>query len=239
MLKSRPMRHRLAFFLVLSSSIVLCAQTKSVEITAEPSHHLLLQNQYVRVFMVEVPPHQATLMHPHRHDYFYITLGASQIDNEVAGKPPATLSLHDGETRFTPGGFAHLVKTLSDQPFRNITVELMHDAELRKSPPKWDEDRGLHILNGGTQDILFVKDGVRASEFQLNPGGVVPKRHHTGPQLVVAVSDLILRSQVEDRKAPSNLELKAGDVTWIKGGLTDTLTNVGPHKAMFITLEFQ
>ena len=173
------MRHRLAFFPILLSSIILCAQTGSVEITAEPSHHLILQNQYVRVFMVEVPPHQATLMHHHRHDYFYITLGASQIDNEVAGKPPATLSLHDGETRFTPGGFAHLVKTLSDQPFRNITVELMQDAKLRKSPPKWDEDRGLHILNGGTQDILFVKDGVRASEFQLNAGGVVPKRHHS------------------------------------------------------------
>ena len=66
----------------------------------------------------------------------------------------------------------------------------------------------------------------------------MPKRHHAGPQLVVAVTDLVLRSEVEGRKAPSNLELKAGDVTWIKGGITDTLTNVGPQKAKFITLEF-
>jgi quercetin dioxygenase-like cupin family protein len=232
------MRHRLIVLLILLSSFILRAQTASVvEITAEPSHHLVLQNQYVRVFKVEVPSHQSTLMHHHRHDYFYVTLGASQIDNEVAGKPPVTLSLHDGETRFTPGGFAHLVKTLSEQPFQNITVELMQDAKLRKSPPKWDEERALHILNGGTEDVLFVKDGVRASEFQLNAGGIVSKRNHAGPQLLVAVTDVVLRSEVAGRKA-ANIELKAGDVTWIKGGITDTLTNVGPQKANYITLEF-
>ena len=51
------------------------ALAPEVEITAEPHHHLTLENKSVRVFNVEVPPNSDTLMHWHRHDYIYVTLG--------------------------------------------------------------------------------------------------------------------------------------------------------------------
>ena len=50
-------------------------------------------------------------MHRHRHDHGFITLGACEVENEVAGKPPVTLKLQDGETEFTPGNFTHVTKT--------------------------------------------------------------------------------------------------------------------------------
>lgn len=250
MLESRLMRNRPFFFLFLLLACTLSAQTASeVEITAEPGHHLALQNQYVRVFKVEVAPHASTLMHRHRHDYIFVTLGQSQVENDVPGKPPATLKLQDGETYFVPGGFAHIARNLSAQPFRNVTIELLQDEDkkARQPPPRQgkakpgengDDDRGLHILNGGTQDILFVKDGARASELDLQPGGVLPKHHHTGPHLVVAVTDLDLRSDVAG-KSSSSVQLKAGDIAWVKGGFTHTLTNVGKQDAKLITVEFQ
>lgn len=234
------MRRCLALLIVSLLALTLTAQTPSeVEITAEPGHHLALENQYVRVFKVEVAPHAATLMHRHRHDYIYVTLGVAHVENDVAGKPPVTISLQDGETHFLPSGFAHIAKNLSDQPFRNITIELMQDEKAHRSPPpKWDEERGLHILNGGTEDILFAKDGARAAELQLQPGGVLPKHHHAGPHLVVAVTDLDLRSDIEG-KGPSKVQLKARDVAWVKGGFTHTLTNAGKQNAKLITVEFQ
>ena len=77
---------------VLLLAFALFGQSVSeVEITAEPHHHLALENQYVRVFKVDVPPHESTLMHRHRHDYVFVTLGASEVSNEVEGKPAATL----------------------------------------------------------------------------------------------------------------------------------------------------
>ena len=240
MLKSGLMRNHLAVCIILLAAFTLTAQTPpEVEITAEPGHHLALENKYVRVFKVEVAPHAATLMHRHRHDYIYVTLGAAHVENDVAGKPPVRITLQDGETHVLPGGFAHIAKNLSDQPFRNITIELLQDEKARRSPPrKWDEERGLHILNGGTEDILFVKDGARASELQLQPGGVLPKHHHAGPYLVVAVTDLDLRSDIEGA-APSQVRLKAGDVAWEKGSLTHALTNIGRQNAKLITVEFQ
>ncbi|MGA9811299.1 MAG: cupin domain-containing protein [Terriglobales bacterium] len=233
------MRKGLAFCIGLLFACVLAAQTPpEVEMTAEPGHHLVLENKYVRVFKVEVAPHAATLMHRHRHDYVYVILGAARVENEVAGKPPVTITLQDGETHFLPGGFAHRAKNLSDQPMRNIIIELLQDEKARRAPPPpWDEERGLHILDGGTEDILFVKDGVRVSELQLQPGGVLPKHHHAGPYMVVAVTDLDLRNQVEG-KAASEIQLKAGDVFWEKGGFTHMLTNAGKQNAKLITIEF-
>jgi quercetin dioxygenase-like cupin family protein len=231
-------RRLLCAFLFLG--ILLAAQTASeVEITAEPHHHAALENAYVRVFKVEVAPHQATLMHRHRHDYVFVSLGASEVENDVAGKPPVTLKLQDGETHFTPGNFAHIAKNLADTPFRNVTIEFLQDEKAHQTPlPKWDEERGLQVLQGGTKDIMFVQDGVRVSELDLQPGGVIPKHHHAGPHLVVAVTDLGLRSDVEGKPATLRV-LKAGDIAWIEGGYTHTVTNVGQQPAKFVALEFQ
>jgi quercetin dioxygenase-like cupin family protein len=176
-----------AAFLLLAAVLVSAQTVPEVEITNEAHHHLALENEYVRVFQVEVPPHDATLMHRHRHDYLFVTLGDAQLTNEIEGKPPVDAELKDGEARFTPGNFAHIARNRAATPFRNVTIELMQDEKARTSPPaKWDEDRGLHVLNAGTQDILFVKDNARVSEIELQPGGMIPSHHHNGPHLVVA-----------------------------------------------------
>ncbi|HEY1963522.1 MAG TPA: hypothetical protein VGG59_01260, partial [Acidobacteriaceae bacterium] len=175
------MRRRLTLpALLLAAAVTLAAQsTSEVEITAEPQHHLALENEYVRVFKVEVAPHGLTLMHIHHHDYVFVTLGASQIENDVKGKPPVTLKLEDGEARFVPGNFAHVARNLADTPFRNVTIEFLQDEAARKTPPPaWDEDRGLHVFTGGTQHIMFVQDGVRVSEIELQPGATIPSHHH-------------------------------------------------------------
>ena len=206
-----------------------------VEITSEPNHHLVLQNSYVRVFQVEAPPHASTLMHRHRHDYIFVTLGTTEISNEVPGKAPARMKLQDGETRFVPGNFAHVVRNLSDTPFRNVTIELLRAQKA--DPAEQDDDRSLHVLHGGTQDVLFVKDGVRVSEVELQTAGVEPKHHHAWPRLVVAITDLTFRND-QVGKPPSNIEMKSGDVKWLDGGMTHTITNVGPKDAKFVMLEF-
>jgi quercetin dioxygenase-like cupin family protein len=240
MLEFRLMKSRLLAPALVLAAIALAAQDASeVEITAEPHHHLAIENAYVRVFKVEVAPHDATLMHDHHHDYVYVTLGPAQIENDVKGKPPNTFKLQDGETRFVPGNFAHLVRNLADTPFRNVTIEILQDEAAHKTPPPaWDEDRGLNVLmGGGTQDIMFVQDGVRVSETDLQPGATVPSHHHSGPHLLIALADLDIRSDVEG-KGPMPGHFKSGDVKWLPGGYTHTLTNTGKQEAKFVTLEF-
>lgn len=233
------MKMRLIPAVLVLCAILLAQSPSAVEITAEPGHHLALSNEFVRAFQVEVPPHAATLMHHHGHDYIFVAIGESLVENDPEGKPPVTLQLKDGETRFVPGNFSHVAKNLADTPFRNVTVELMKDEAARKTPPpKWDEERGVDIYDGGTKDILFVKDGVRVTQIDLQPGAMIPKHRHTAPHLLIAVSDLDLRSDVQGH-APSPVRLKAGELKWVPGNYTHTLMNVAKSPAKFVTLEFQ
>jgi len=227
--------------LLLLTATLLSAQSPEVEITAEPHHHLTFENKSVRVFNVEVDPNTETQMHWHRHDYFSVNLGNTEISNAVKDKPPVTVKFTDGDTRFASASFAHVVRDLSPQPFRNVTIEILDDESLRHSTAKWDEDRGLAVLNNGTKQILFVKDAIRATEFELQPGGVIPKHHHAAPVLVVAITDLALEETIEGQPltpAHPASHMKSGDSRWLPGNLTHTVTNPSPHPAKFVTLEF-
>jgi len=237
---------RQVFFCLTATLLAAQALAPEVELSAEPHHYLTLENKYVRVYNVEVPPHSDTLMHWHRHDYIYVTLGATEVVNEVKGKPPATLHLEDGETHFSPAPFAHVASNRTDQPFRNVTIEIVADESLRNSVAHgdvhWDEDRALETFPGGTQQILFVKDGIRASEFELQPGAAVPKYDHGGPRLLVVLTDLDLQKdgiRVDmERKSPKPGHFKSGDSKWLPANYSHTLANTGTKPAKFVTLEF-
>jgi quercetin dioxygenase-like cupin family protein len=233
---------RRALLCLITTLLAAQATAPEVELSAEPHHHLTLENKYVRVYNVEVAPHSNTLMHRHRHDYFAVNLGAAEVINAVKDKPPVTLKLQNGQTTFSSAPFAHIASNQSDQPFRNVTIEIMDDENLRHSTTHWDEDRALETFPGGTQQILFVKDGIRASEFELQPGAAVPKYDHAGPRLLVAVSDLDLQEDGirfdMERKSPKPGHFKSGDSKWLPANYSHSLANTGTKPAKLVTLEF-
>jgi hypothetical protein len=221
-------------FLFIMISFLAAQSVTETEITSEPSHHLVSDEWGgVRVFRVEVGPHAATVLHRHRRDYVSVTLGDAHILNEVEGKPPVDLKLNDGDTRFTPGNFAHIVKNLTDQPFRNVTIEFPSEWKTRHAPSSRGKDSGEETFPGGHIKTLFVKDGVRVSEINLDPGATVPNHRYDGRHLVVAISDLDLRSDI-DGMDPMSLKFESGDARWLPGGYTNT----GVRAARFVTLGF-
>ena len=230
------MKSRLVLLAVVAA-VSLAAQTANeVPIITEPHHHLVLQNKYVRVFKVEVPSQQATLMHRHEYDYAYATIGATELLNQVEGKPPAKLKLQEGETRFSPGPFAHLIRDLAPTPFRNITVEFLPTSPVAKAASaQWADDRGLQVLNGGTEDILFVKDRVRALDVQLNAAGTLPKTQAAAAELIVAVTEAHLQA-APGRHQQNEIHLLAGDIRWLQPART--LVNAGKQFARVICFEF-
>src|SRR5438093_4766582 len=130
---------------ILFLSLRLLAQSAPVEITAEPGHHLVLQNRYTRVFQVELAAHASTLLHIHRHDYVYVVLGAAEIENDDQGKPPVKMKLADGEANLPKGGFAHVLRNLADTPFRNVTIEILRPPTGTRS---YENQRGVSTDSG-------------------------------------------------------------------------------------------
>ena len=96
-----------------------------VAIKAEPHHHLTLENAYVRVYRVEIISPDATLLHLHDFPYAYMSIGHAEFTNAVEGKPEVRIQMDAGQLGYSKGGFSHLIRTIDDTPFYNITIELL------------------------------------------------------------------------------------------------------------------
>ena len=224
------------------------AKPTAVAITREPSHHKIIENDRVRVFKVEVAPHAATMLHQHDRDYLFVTLGDSEVSNEVAGKPAVKLQLKDGETHFTKGGFAHVARNLSGQPFRNVTIELAQPAQGKVTvcdPSKeiCDEQRGQPCVVAGvilcaTKQTLIQAENFSVAQTMIPSGLTGATQDHPTAYLLVAISDLDLRSK-SPRGSKRSIHQRAGDVEWMQPGTAETVTNAGKGMARFITLEFK
>jgi quercetin dioxygenase-like cupin family protein len=205
----------------------------------EPHHHLKIENEYVRAYYVEVPPHDQTQLHQHDHDYLFVTLGDSDVMNAVLNKPEVHLTLKDGEAHFTRGGFAHVARNLSDKPFRNVTIELLRPQENVRN-------RCEKVLNGELNDCppsppegisapipLFETDEAIGLLFTLEANSRHVEEKMPNSALVVAFegSDFSVKT---GRKPPA--EMKAGGVFWLPAGETSTFTAAGKGQSRYMLI---
>ncbi len=231
--------HRRLLAPILLATTLLFAQTTAVPITAEQHHHLVLDNQYVRVFDVTVPPGDPTLLHQHDFDYIFVTLGDSDISNERQGAAPVEIKLADGDTHFTKGGFAHVARDLAPTPFHNITIELKQpqgDAKPSTEPPsRYCNHRSKTACVA--ERYLFCTDKLCASDVTMGAKAATIRHSHNADHMVIALTDLDMTDQIEGKPAVHRL-MKRGEVAYFPAGLTHRLVN-GPHSCRFITLQFR
>lgn len=218
----------LLFILAAFVAATQAPASKEVPVAQEPSHHLVLENQYTRTYQVEVPPGKATLLHRHDHDYIFVVLGDAHISNEVLGQPPRDQQVKDGDVNAARGGFAHVARNLGTTPFRNVTIELLRDN--RKNPCG-------RVGPNGTSGAELVCDFASVEREQIAPGAALAEHRHDRNHLVVALNELHLKNEVVG-KGSSDIVQKPGDVLWVEGGFEHTLTNLGKEPARFIVVEF-
>jgi quercetin dioxygenase-like cupin family protein len=231
-------KSRVAGLLFLATA-ALAQHQQSVEITSEPSHHLVFQNEYVRVFNVTVAPRATTLVHKHNYDYLFVTLGDSDVVSVRPGEKPVALKLKDGEVRYTPGNFAHAAINQSDRPFHNITIELLKpsrnvktcDSDCTHTPPCNTEDKAT---------CATVVRRIFSDKWQISmvtlPGSWHLKDINATPHsLLVPIADLDLTQ--ETNAGTRMLKLVPGEVAWVASGLTHILKNNSTSPAQFISLE--
>lgn len=220
--------------IALGLSVTVMGQNKALEITSEPGHHLVLSNQYTRVFKVQLPGHASTQLHRHRYAYLFVNLGKARIENEVQGKTPVTMELLDGQTELSETPMAHVIRNLGDTAFRNVTIEILRPPSAEKKAP----ERGLDLDRDMAIQVLYDTPQVRVSEFQLNPGMQADVSARKWPHLLVAVSEMRLRDQVRNGRG-IELKQQPGDISWSPGGHAHTFTNTGEKAAHWVEVEFK
>jgi hypothetical protein len=205
------------------------AQMNAVPVASEPSHHLIFQNEYARAYDVEVPAHQATLLHQHDLPYMAVALGPADIINAVQGKPEVHLTLTDGQVLYSKGGFAHIARADTGLPFRNITVEFLHpqgEAHNRctrvipdqpaSDCPSYDPGQLKGPPPLASIKPLFETDEVRVLSGILAGNGEWSDDKLNRPaRLLLVLDQSTLSVVVLGRPAKT---MKTGEVLWLPAG---------------------
>jgi hypothetical protein len=228
-------------FLILALTVWAQQAQAPVEITSEPSHHLVLDNMFVRVFAVSVDPGKSTLMHRHGHDYISVALGDSQIMNTKEGAQPVPVAFKDGDVRFSAAGLVHAVSDSGSTPFRNRTIELMQPTTNQKACTEACEIpvtcEAADKSTCATVKKLFTADQWSVTMVNIPPGGKYPQHTHLANFLNVPLSDADVSMKNQDLPETA-VHAKAGEVTW-NNPVVHTVTNTGKTPARVVVLEFR
>lgn len=219
-----------------------------VPVKEEPHHAHEFQNDYVRVYNVTVPPLDATLLHKHDLPYIYLILGPADIINAVQGQPEAQLVLEDGATRYSPGGFAHIVRTDSGVLFHNITVELVHPQASPHNLGSGADSRALGSCPPGAADPrnpqvpaeqvtpCFETDEVRLDRVRVEGGRDYQEATPKTAALLVAMTNSNLNAYIGGEHVAF---LHEGDVLWFPAGLPRKVEDFLGIKSSFLLISFK
>ncbi len=213
---------------------------QNVAATEEPHHKLVLENTYVRVFRVNVPAHEATLVHRHDLPYVTVSLGANDFMNAVAGKPEAEVLQKDQQIGYSKGGFAHAIRPLHDSGFNNITVELL----LPQGTPK---NLCVHIVDGPVEDCqpdadsplkgVFATDEIAVDTIALAIAAKYSANAAEAPELIIACDHSDFKIEIPGHAAT---ELHGGEVLWLSAGTLAKITStVAKGTGTLVLIAFQ
>lgn len=99
-------------------------KTEAVSTTHEPHHRVVFEDDHVRIFNVELPPGESTLLHRHESDYYVVIVGAADIEDQAENEEPQHVHFDGGEVVTGHSGHVHKVTNVGAQPFRNVGVEM-------------------------------------------------------------------------------------------------------------------
>jgi hypothetical protein len=232
--------------LCLAFSLALAQDTNApgapspdvVEVAKEPAHHQVLENEFVRVFGVNVPPHRTTLMHRHGNDYLTVAFGHSAVTVTSGAGKVSSVVFEDGDVRYSAGGIVHAVNNPLDTPFSNWTIELLqnqghpvcvndcaNDARAKDWPPLTEESK-----------VIGYGDSFRISLATVKPRQIV-STHEPFPHLVIFLTDL--QGHAGQPGSGSDFKQKRGDIMFHGPHPNGPLTNAGDQEVRIIELEFK
>ncbi len=186
-----------------------------IPLAEEHHHHLVFENSYVRVYYVEIPPHDATLLHTHSLPYIsFPPTGAG----DASAPPAAGPSRFTGfRANYTLGGFSHIVTNSSDRTMRNVAVELLRpqgtvhnlcDFALKDEPAGCE---ALSTIGTPVQSIpSFETDEILVERWTVTAtqtGSEIREDHDILLGAAIGISSIVNAANT------SSPEL------WIKGGL--------------------
>jgi hypothetical protein len=183
-----------------------------VQVSQEPRHHKVLENEWVRVLDVHIPPHDTTLMHKHSTPSVFVILSKTKTGSQVLIEPAKT-AFTDGNIWFE--GFYD--KPRIHRVWNEDTVEFhVMDIELLHTPSPTSNDNVIVPFS----QSLFDEKPVHAFRVTLGPGKDFTLNASASPVLVIGLSGPSAQGMVNNHPFS-----KKGDYLFISASSSLAIAN--------------
>lgn len=212
-----------------------------VDMKSDPYFHVVLDNERVRVFTIDLPPLGSTQLDTHTHDYIILSLGKSSFQlGDGAHLYP--MQLDDGEMQVMKGGWPHRATNLASTSLRLVEVEISRNIHPERpicglaGRECVDGKFGGDAAGTFTHSTLFETDTVKLCRLLLNPGVTQPDEHHDRSHILLALDDLQLS---DGDSGTQQIILKPGEARWYASSATHQLRNLEHVDARLVTIDLK
>jgi hypothetical protein len=219
---------------------LLIAQNEStVDISDESHHQLLLENEKVRVFEVDLPAHQSTPLVRHDHNFLVITLEDAEIASWAEGRAGViTYQYKRNDVRFFFGGPARALRNDTPNTYRNLTVEFLSPKVTTLgfdiAEKRWEYGSNAMLpptdpQKGFTETMDLGE--ARVKDVQLMPEDEYPEPEKSVDELLLPLTDLELKK--------NGLRIRKDQYTpfWIPAGRNVKFMNDATVPARMVVIE--
>lgn len=200
----------------------------------------IFKNDRASVFLLEIPPKHASLMHRHDTDILSIFVAGGETKGTIYGKPPKEDKFTIGEVRFRPAGFTHSTENIGANVFRSVILEF--NSSMGSIQPSKPPDS--RYCNPGSkaacvdEKYLFCTAKFCVQELSIAPGAVWRNSEYASDQMLVAVSDYKLSNKPKG-KAANVRRRKSGEVEYFPRGSARQWENADSEPARIIAVVFR
>jgi hypothetical protein len=210
----------------------------------EPHHHLTLQNDYVKVFNVEVAPGDSILMHRHDGDTVAIAVGEQMVTVGFPDKPEVHQKNPGGQLRLQKSGYIHSTRVDPGTSYHTVAVELLHSqsnprnlcaAVMAGLPLNCPDMPKSNPSPKYIEEPQFNSDQTRVQIVRLLSGQKMTFGDAKHFQLIVALDPVSYGPGVG--YGPSK-KVNPGDYFWQEKGTTSLPFSSGSTEARFVEFDF-
>ena len=199
--------------------------------------HPILQTSRFIAYLLEIPPHHATLMHRHDHDILSVFVSEAKTTSTFYGREPSTETIPSGESRFRPAGFTHSTRNDDEIVFRSVILEFAQSQGAVRAQAATQR----YCNEGSTTDCVTEKrqlctDGFCVTEISMTPRAIRKASVARSSYAVIPVTHCEL-SRPGDGPTAVHAH-NAGEIEYFEAA-GDSWQNSGKAEARVILVSFQ
>lgn len=232
-LHGRPPRAAflIAVAIATAFSVTAIAQTESTK--------PVMENDRIRVTATELS-NSGKLPRNNKYDAMTVQLKEGDTAFLTPGKLAKSKATKSGDVHYFPAGSQHTIQSAGRRPLPFVEVQFL------RAQGKYVafDIPATHYCNPGaekacvSEQYLFCTDRFCVETVTMEPGAISTQHTHDADHVVIATS--LFRWRDEEPGQPgTSFDFKAGEVKYVRAGITHRLTNVGETTARMVVIQFK